>query len=223
MSDDIVLYDYWRSSASYRVRIALNMLELEHETVAVDLTRHEHREAPNLQRNKQGLVPTLAMDGRFLTQSLAIIEYLDEVYPAAGFLPHVPWERQRVRALSHAIAMDIHPVCNMSVVVHVMGLAADGEAARLEWMRTFIGGGLTAFEAMLAGYGTGLFCHGDRPGMADFCLVPQVYNARRWGVEIDHLGRIGAIVDRCMAIDAFIAAHPDNVKPPAATTPPRRP
>ncbi len=116
----IVLYDYWRSSASYRVRIALNRLGLEYETVPVNLLRDEHKGADNLSRNPQGLVPTLAMDGRMMTQSLAIIEYLDEIYVDAGFLPQEPAGRQRVRALSYAIAMEVHPVCNMGVMAHVL-------------------------------------------------------------------------------------------------------
>ncbi len=208
----IVLYDYWRSSASYRVRIALNRLRLEYETVPVNLLKDEHKGADNLSRNPQGLVPTLAMDGRMMTQSLAIIEYLDEIYLDAGFLPQEPAGRQRVRALSYAIAMETHPVCNMGVMAHILFLTEGGDKVRIAWMRKFIAEGLSAFEAMLQHPDTGKFCHGNTPGMADFCLVPQVYNAKRWGVKTSGFKRISAIVKRCRAIDAFAAAHPDKVK-----------
>ncbi len=213
MGAKAILYDYWRSSASYRVRIALNLLGLEYDSVHVDLLKQEHKHLDHLCRNPQGLVPTLAMDGHMMTQSLAIIEYLDEIYPDAGFLPGDPVGRQRVRALSHAIAMEIHPVCNLGVTTHVTQLAGGGEETRAAWMRKFIGEGLSAFEAMLDHPDTGAFCHGEAPGMADFCLVPQVYNARRWGAKIDDLKRINAIVEHCETIDAFAAAHPDRVKP----------
>lgn len=212
MAGKAILYDYWRSSASYRVRIALNVLGLDYETVPVDLLKGEHKGINHLTRNPQGLVPALAMDGHMMTQSLAIIEYLDEVFPDAGFLPPDPVGRQRVRALSYAIAMEIHPVCNLGVISHVMELTGGSEETRGLWMRKFIAEGLAAVETMLDHPDTGTFCHGDTPGMADFCLVPQVYNARRWGAEIDHLLRIKGIVDHCEAVEAFTAAHPDRVK-----------
>lgn len=210
---DLILYDYWRSSASYRVRIALNMLGLTYETVAVNLLKAEHKGADNLARNRQGIVPTLAIDGQMLTQSLAIIEYLNEIYPSAAFLPFDPTGRQRVRALSYAIAMDIHPLCNMGVTAHVLQLTGGGDETRQEWMRKFISEGLAAVEAMLDHPDTGQFCHGDTPGLADFCLVPQVYNAQRWGAEISGLKRVNAIAKRCAEIPAFAAAHPDKAKP----------
>jgi maleylacetoacetate isomerase len=207
-----ILYDYWRSSASYRVRIALNLLGLEYDTVPVDLLSQEHKGIDHLCRNPQGLVPTLAIDGHMMTQSLSIIEYLDECYPHAGFLPSNSLGRQRVRALSYAIAMEIHPVCNMGVTSHVAQLVGGGDETRSAWMRKFIADGLTAFETMLDHPDTGLFCHGDTPTMADFCLVPQVYNARRWGAAIENLRNVNTIAANLEAIDAFAAAHPDRVK-----------
>lgn len=207
-----ILYDYWRSSASYRVRIALNLLGLEYDTVPVDLLRQEHKGIDHLCRNPQGLVPTLAIDGHMMTQSLSIIEYLDECYPRACFLPSDSLGRQRVRALSYAIAMEIHPVCNMGVISHVTELVGGGDETRSAWMRKFIADGLTAFETMLDHPDTGLCCHGDTPTMADFCLVPQVYNARRWGAAIENLRRVNTIAAHLEAIDAFAAAHPDRVK-----------
>ena len=209
-----VLYDYWRSSASYRVRIALNMLGEPYESVSIDLLKQANRSAEHLERNPQGLVPALSIDGLMLTQSLSIIEYLNETRKNASFLPDDPQGRQRVRALSYAIAMEIHPVCNSGVAAHVMEITGGGDAARKAWMQHFIGKGLTAFEAMLDNAATGRFCHGDEPTMADFCLVPQVYNADRWEVDTAHLHRILAIVDACNGIDAFADAHPDRVGPP---------
>ena len=210
---ETVLYDYWRSSASYRVRIALNLVGEAYRSVPVDLLAAAHRGPEHLARNPQGLVPVLDIDGERFTQSLAIIEYLAETRTVSAFLPADPIGRQRVRALSYAVAMDIHPVCNLGVVAHVMAAAEDGEAARRGWMKKFIGDGLAALERMLEHPATGAFIHGDRPTMADICLVPQVYNARRWEVDLSDCPRIVAIDARCAEIDAFARAHPDRVKP----------
>ncbi|WEX77119.1 maleylacetoacetate isomerase [Sinorhizobium numidicum] len=210
--NETVLYDYWRSSASYRVRIALNLIGENYRSVPVDLLAKAHRGPEHLTRNPQGLVPVLDVDGERLTQSLAIIEYLAETRPSSCFLPVDVIGRQRVRALSYAIAMDIHPVCNLGVVAHVMANAEDGEAARRAWMRKFIGEGLAAFERMLNHPSIGEFCHGDRPTMADLCLVPQVYNARRWDVDLSACPRTVAIDANCAKIEAFAKAHPDRAK-----------
>lgn len=207
---ETVLYDYWRSSASYRVRIALNSLGESYRSVPVDLLAKAHKAPDHLVRNPQGLVPVLEIDGERFTQSLAIIEYLAETRATSGFLPDDAIGRQRVRSLSYAIAMDIHPVCNLSVVSHVMANAEDSEAARRNWMRKFIGEGLAAFERLLDHSATGRFCHGDMPTMADFCLVPQVYNARRWDVDLSACPRLVAIDQNCAEIEAFARAHPDR-------------
>lgn len=208
-----VLFDYWRSSASYRVRIALNMLDIPYSSVPVDLLSGQHKQPEHLARNPQGLVPALEIDGHMLTQSLAIIEYLAETRPDTPFLPADPLGRHRVRALSYAIAMDIHPTCNLGIVAHVMQQASDPEAARAAWMRKFIGEGLITFERLLDHPATGTFCHGDRPGMADLCLVPQIYNARRWNVDLTDCARTVAIAERCAELPAFAAAHPDQATP----------
>lgn len=203
---DTVLHEYWRSSASYRVRVALNMLGQSYESVVVDLLKQEQRAPDYLALNPQGFVPMLDIDGISLTQSLAIIEYLDETR-AAGFLPAEPLGRARVRALSYAIAMDIHPICNQNVVNHVADLVRD-EGAKRDWMRHFIGRGLHAFEAMLACGPRSTFCYGERAGMADFCLIPQLYNARRWEVDVSKLPTILKIEERCAALEPFVRAYP---------------
>ena len=205
----IRLYDYWRSSASYRVRIGLNLLGLPYDKVAVDLTKGEQRDAANLGRNPQGLVPALEIDGLLLTQSLAILEYLDETH-GAGWLPPDAAGRARVRALALAVAADIHPVCNLRVARHA---EAKGGIPMADWMGHFIPLGLEGVEGLLARGETGRFCHGDRISLADICLVPQVYNARRWNVDLAPFPRVKAIAEACEALPAFAAAHPDRVQP----------
>ncbi|MGV8984862.1 MAG: maleylacetoacetate isomerase [Cypionkella sp.] len=209
--DTITLHDYWRSSSAYRLRIALNLLGLPYTGHPVDLVAGEQAAAANLQRNPQGLVPTLEIDGMSLTQSLAILEYLDEVH-AAGFLPKDAVGRARVRALSYAIAMEIQPVCNLRVVKYAVGHS--GNAITTEgWMQHFIALGLAGLEAMLDAQA--LYCHGETVSMADICLVPQVYNARRWGVDLAAYPVITAIAARLEALAPIAAAHPDRVKPSA--------
>lgn len=209
---DAVLYDYWRSSASYRVRIALNTAGIDYRAASVDLVGGAQRANEHLARNPQGLVPALEIDGLLMIQSLAMIEYIDETR-GAGFLPDDAAGRARVRALAQLIAMEIHPVCNLNVVNRVVELSGGGEAVKVEWMHHFIRKGLAAFEVLLDNPATGRFCHGDRPGMADFCMMPQIYNADRWGADITDLTRIAAIRAECEKLPAFRRAHPDAVKP----------
>jgi maleylacetoacetate isomerase len=212
----VILYDYWRSSASYRVRIALHLCGIEFENVSVDLLKGEHGSPEHIERNPQGFVPVLEIDGLRLTQSLAIIEYIHETRPAR-LLPAESVARARVRALAHVIAMETHPVCNPSVVARVLQQADvsgdDANAMRADWMKHFIRKGLQAFERLLDDAATGEFCDGDTPGLADLCLVPQVYNAHRWGTDISDLSRVRKISKRCEALDAFAAAHPDQYEP----------
>lgn len=199
----VVLHDYWRSSASYRVRIALALAGIAYRAVPVDLRAGAHREAEHLAVNPQGLVPALEIDGLVLTQSLAIVEYLDETR-GLGLLPADPGARAKVRAAAMALAVDVHPVCNLSVV----RAATDGaEPAQTEWMRRFIRPGLAAFERLIAGQG-GPFCFGSAPTLADLCLRPQLYNADRWGVRSDDLPCIVAAKAACDAHPAFAAAYP---------------
>lgn len=203
-----VLYDYWRSSASYRVRIALAHLGLEWQSVPVNLVEGDQRGGANLARNPQGLVPTLDIDGLMLTQSLAIIEYLAETR-GGGLLPDDAAGRARVRAISYAVAMEIHPICNLSVGKYAV--ETSGGAITTEgWMRHFIAKGLSALEAMLASWSAGGFCHGDRLTMADCCLVPQIYNARRWGVDLGAMPTLVRIDAALADLPAVKAAHPDR-------------
>ncbi len=200
-----VLWDYPKSSASYRVRIALGLAGIDFEIRTVDLLARDHLGADHLARNPQGLVPVLDIDGQRFTQSLAILDYLDATRDL-GLLPKEPVARAHQTALAHAIAVDLHPVCNLSVV----GYATGGqEPARTDWMRHFITPRMAAFEAMLGRFTQAPFCCGEAPGLADIVLMPQIYNARRWGADYSACARIIGVEQACAAHPAFRAAHPD--------------
>ncbi len=205
----ITLYDYWRSSASYRVRIALNLLGLTYRSVSVNLLDRAHKDADNLARNPQGLVPTLEIDGLVLVQSLAIIEYLNDT--RGGLLPPDAAGKARVRAIADAIAMEIAPVCNLSVRNKVAELSG-GAVSADDWQKLIISNGFDAVERMLTAPQTGRFCHGDTVTMADLCLVPQVYNARRVGLDVASWPTIARIVTNLDDIPAVAAALPERVK-----------
>lgn len=201
-----VLYDYWRSSAAYRMRIALNLAGIDFTSVPVDLVKGEHRSPAHLARNPQGLVPVLEIDGHSFTQSLAMIEYLIETR-SPGWLPQDPAPRARARALAYAIAVDLHPVCNLKVATHAARLAGN-EDVKAEWMVHFIRPGLEAFEKLAEGFSQTPFATGGNPGLADICLIPQLYNADRWGVDYADLPRICAIAKACAPLPAFADAAP---------------
>lgn len=215
MTDRAVLYDYWRSSASYRLRIALNLKGIAYDVVPVSLVDGAHKTAEHLARNPQGFVPALAIDGATLTQSLAILQYLDARNPEPRLFPADPLERARVEAVAHAVAMDIHPVCNLSVAntaVDWVGGDDDRRAAtRLAWMQKFIARGLDAVEAMVPAPAP--YACGDAPGIADVCLMPQIYNARRWELDITRWPKLARVEAACAETDAFARAAPDAVKP----------
>ena len=199
----INLFDYWRSSASYRVRIALGLAGLEWQNLPIDLVKGAQRSPEHLNRNPQGLVPVLEIDKISLTQSLAIIEYLDETR-GLGFLPKDPIGRARVRSLSYAIAMEIHPVCNLKVAKFVSENSG-GNLSVMNWMKEFIAPGLAAFEIML---GDDIYCYGDQVTLADICLVPQIYNANRWEIDLSWMPKINRINAKLLELDAFAKAVP---------------
>jgi len=209
-----VLYDYWRSSASYRVRIALSLVDRAYDRRAVDLLAGAHHAPDYLVVNPQALVPALVIDGRTLTQSLAIIEYLHATTLGSTLLPSDPIGQHRVRRLSYAIAMEIHPICNTSVAAHVSDLTGGGDEAKMAWMDRFIGQGLAKLETMLDQGGAGAFCYGEYPTMADCCLIPQIYNADRWGVEYACHPNISRIARTARALNAFSATEPEGIGPP---------
>jgi len=208
----MILYGYALSSASYRVRIALNLKGLEVATVPVHLGRGEQRQPEFLQLNSQGFVPALRLDdGEVLTQSMAIIEYLEETCPQPPLLPAAPAARARARALCQLIACDVHPLNNLRVLKYLEAQLGLDQNARNAWYRHWIQVGFEALEQSLARDSSkGCFCHGDAPGMADVLLVPQVFNARRFSVELAPYPRIVAIDAACRELPAFAAAAPER-------------
>jgi maleylacetoacetate isomerase len=217
MTTGLVLYGYWRSSAAYRARIALNLKGLEYESRAVHLLRDGgEQHAPEYRQiNPQQLIPCLLDGDRVITQSLAIMEYLDETRPETSLLPADARGRARVRVLAMAVTSDIHPLGNLRVLQWLESQFEADELQRAEWSRHWIAIGFEALEAMLAdNAATGRFCHGDEPGMADACLVPQVYNALRWKLPLDGYPTLRRIADACNELDAFRRAAPE-VQPDA--------
>jgi maleylpyruvate isomerase len=203
------LYGYFRSSAAYRVRIALALKGIEVEHVAVHLVKEggQQSKAPYLARNPQGLVPALELDdGTILTQSLAIIDYLESVAPEPRLVPQDPVMAAKVRAAALTVACDIHPLNNLRVLNYLKGPMARPQEEVDQWYRHWVlKGGLEAVEALIE---RERFCFGDAPSLADVCLIPQVFNARRYKVDISHLKKIEAIAAYCSELSAFKAAHP---------------
>ncbi len=207
------LYSYWRSSAAYRVRIALALKGLDYETIPIHLVRDggEQLQPGFRALNPQGRVPLLEHDGVVISQSLAIIEYLDEVFPASPVLPADAQGRARVRSLAQLVACDIHPLNNLGVMKYLKGALSIGEEAVAQWYGHWVSEGFAALEQRLEGEGeTGRFCHGERPTLADLCLVPQVYNARRFAIDLSDYPGIVAVDAACTALQAFAAAAPEN-------------
>ncbi len=211
--DQLQLYSYWRSSAAYRVRIGLNLKGLAYETIPVHLVRGGGEQHSDSYRevNPQELVPVLKHGDRVLRQSVAILEYLDETWPAPALLPAIGRDRQRVRAIAHALACDIHPLNNLRVLQYFESTWNVPQSERDEWVRHWVVGGFAAVEAMLTDHPcTGEFCEGDIPTIADCCLIPQVYNARRFGVDVEQFPTIARIDKACLALPAFDTARPEK-------------
>jgi maleylacetoacetate isomerase len=207
------LYTFFRSSASYRVRIALNLKGLGYEPVPVHLRRGggEHLAPAYVAKNPQALLPALEDDGRMLTQSLAIIEYLEERHPEPPLLPKDPAERALVRSMALAVACEVHPIQNLRVLNYLKSELKASDDAANAWARHWIGLGLSALEEMIAaGPRRGAFCFGDAPTVADICLVPQLGNARRFGSDLSGYRNLLRIEAACVKIPAFVKAAPEN-------------
>jgi len=211
----LTLYDYYRSSASYRVRIALNLKGLEHERIPVNLLEGEQKDDDYRALNPQGFVPMLDADGERLTQSLAIISWLEWKYPTPPLLPANPSLRSHVFALALTIAADIHPLNNLRVLKRLAVMGID-QAERDDWYRHWIVEGFDALEA-LAAPRAGTFLYGDTPSLADVCLVPQMFNARRFNVPLDAYPTLVRADASATALEPFAAAHPDRVAPAETT------
>ncbi len=206
------LHGYFRSSAAFRVRIALNLKGIVYEQASIHLRRNEQRRPDYLSLQPQGLVPALEDEGEVFIQSLAIVEYLDETVPEPPLLPGHPAERARVRALAQAVACDIHPIDNLRVLRYLSSPLGHDEKTIETWFNHWIKLGFDAIEGLLAGdEQTGRFCHGDTPTIADVCLVPQVFNARRYpSFDLAPYPTIMRVFDNCMKLDAFEKARPEK-------------
>ena len=205
------LYTYFRSSAAFRVRIALNLKGLRYEPQFVHLPKGEHRDASYARLNRQALLPTLDDGGMLLNQSLAIIEYLEETRPTPALLPKDPAGRARVRSLALLVACEIHPLNNLRTLQYLKRALGQDEEQIKTWYRHWIADGLAKLEAELAATkGTGRYCHGDAPGMADCCLVPQVFNAKRYDSDLTPYPSVMRVFDACMKLDAFEHAQPSK-------------
>lgn len=208
---DITLYDFWRSSASYRLRIALNLAGLDYNQIPIDLPTKQHKTPEHVARNPQGFVPVLEIDGHRFTQSLAILDYLDTTRNM-GLLPVDPAQRALATAVAHSIAVDIHPVCNVSVAAYAVQ-ESGREETRKAWMQRFITPGLAATEELLGAFEQAPYAIGDTPSLVDICIMPQLYNAQRWEADYSNCPRLVAIEAACSEHPAFAAAYPDNHQP----------
>ena len=202
------LYSYFRSSAAYRLRIALALKGLDYDYVAVNLLKSEQTQARYRSLNPIGLVPALQLDSEeVLTQSVAILEWLEEQYPSPALLPADTIARAKVRAIVNVIACDIHPICNLSVTNHLKSEFGADQATVVHWYRRWMSRGFEAIEALAASK-SGAFCMGDSVSLADICLIPQLYNANRFGIELGLYPKLAAINTHCMTLEAFQRAAP---------------
>ena len=204
----MILHEYALSSASYRVRIALNLKGLEYRTRSYRLRADEQRAPEYLTINPAGLVPTLEIDGRFITQSLAIIDYLDATHLEPRLIPRDPYERARMLAMAHTIACDLHPLNNLRVLKYLENEMGQAENARTTWYHYWVTQGLTAIESMISDRSETPFIGGDLPGIADVCLVPQIFNARRFEFDLHPFPRLVSVSNRAAEHPAFRKAAP---------------
>lgn len=211
---EAILYDYWRSSAAYRVRIALNLKGVDYEQRSINLAAGEQRRADYRAINPQGLVPMLEIDGHRLTQSLAIIVYLDQTIAEPALMPRDSADGAHVRALAMTIACDIHPLNNLRVLKELKGPLGHDQATVDAWVAHWISEGFAAVEAMAAPH-AGKFLFGDAPTIADVCLGPQMYNARRFNVPVDAYPTLVRADANASRVEAFARAHPDNQEQPS--------
>ena len=202
------LHNYFRSSSSFRVRIALGLKGLSYEYIPVHIAKGEHRKVPYAALAADTLVPLLEFDGEKLSQSRAIIEYLDEKFPTPALLPADALGRAKVRALSQSIACEIHPVNNLRVLKYLTSVLKVDDAAKNAWYQHWCRDGLEAFERQLAQLPASIYCYGDTPTLADLCLAPQIFNAKRFNVSFEGLPRTMAAYEACMALPAFQKAQP---------------
>lgn len=202
-----ILHDYWRSSSAWRVRIALNLKGVEYRRVTHNLLAGEQSAEPYVALAPQGLVPALEVDEVVLTQSVAIIEWLDQCIPHPPLLPHDVDSRAVVRAMAAVIASDVQPLQNLRVVKALKARFGADEAARDDWARHWIEAGFTALESMVGRHGNG-FCYGNMPGLADCLLIPQMFSAERFHTDLAGFPALNAVRERCEALPAFAAAHP---------------
>ena len=208
---DLQLYSYYRSSAAYRVRIALEIKQLSYHQLPINLLSGEHRQPEYLQTNPAGLVPALASDEGTLTQSVAIIEYLEERYPEPSLLPKSPIDRARVRSMACQVAMDIHPLNNPRVTKFLGVTIGLNKDQKLQWYQHWIAQGFGALENNLKVLNSnGRYCFGDSVTMADICLIPQVYNALRFDCPMQDYPLINSIYQHCTGLADFIAASPES-------------
>jgi len=208
-----VLYDYYRSSAAYRVRIALNLKGIDYESKPVNLQASEQKSDEYRAINPQGLVPMLEIDGHRLTQSLAILGYLDQRYPNQPFLPTAAADRARVVSMAAIVACDIHPLNNLRVLKYLKNELGHSQDEIDSWYAHWIGEGLPALES-LAAQRAGKFLYGDAPTGADICLIPQLYNARRFNIPLDDYPTLLRADENANSLEAFAAAHPDRQEQP---------
>lgn len=210
------LYNYFRSSASYRVRIALALKGLDCELVPIHLVKHEQLSDGYAALAPAKLVPLLEVDGALLTQSMAIIEYLDELHPEPSLLPGSALDRARIRSLAQDVACEIHPIDNLRVLRYLVHEMKVSEAEKTRWYKHWVETGLEVVERRLASDSrTGRFCHGDTPTLADCVLVPQISNAQRFECRLDHVPTVMRVFAECMKLDAFSKTHP-SASPEAA-------